>query len=1112
MNRFDLVKKGLRHDIRGALGVVLGAAIGSAILVGALVVGDCIRASLRAYSEERLGQATQALSAGDRFFRAELAQTISDDLQVPVAPVSLLSGSARAGSGPDAKRAYGIQAIGVDAAFWSLALEPTDRFNAIRDGVVLNQRLATRLEVEIGDTVRITTDQGASVSRDTPISPQEDASQTYRLEVQGIATNAEFGRFSLYANQIPPFNAFIPIELLERPNSTETQANLLLFGKNAANEAAPKEAILQSFKANWSFPDVGLELRSLSERQQWDLRSHRVFMADATVDAVQEVAPSSSQYLTYLVTTIRSGDAETPYSMIAAGNAEWISRSVADNELIATSWLAEDLELSEGDPIEVEFLVPGDSNRLESKSATFTAQSVVPFAGQAQDPELMPPFPGVEEAESASDWDTGFDIDLDRIRDKDETYWENYRGAPKAFIGLSEGQRLWANRFGSVTSIRFPIGDQSDDELRSAILEALDPQGIGFTVLELTANASKAVSQSFDFGQLFLGFSFFLIIAALALVGLLFQFNIERRVHEVGLYLAVGFHPSTVRRLLIEEGVILSGIGSILGAIGGLAYARLMLLGLGAVWRQAVGASDLRFAATPGTILIGVLASIAISAIVIWLTTRKQANVPAVQLLSSRGGSDSLDLETSPGDRGFNRPRLIGFGCLAAAFALVILGNGKEGAEAAGYFFGAGSLTLIGALALIADFMRQLSARADSETRLSRLSLAIRNVTRRSKRSVTVIACIACGAFMVIGIEPFRLDAQLNADDRSSGTGGFELFGQSAIGVTHDLNTEEGRAFYALDDELMEHVRTVSFRLKQGEDASCLNLNRAQRPQVWGAPVSDLAELDAFQFSSALDPELKNAGLQPGWEVLNYEFDDPSVVPAIMDIQSLTWALGLTIGDELTYTDESGQTFKLRFVAGMSGSVLQGAAMISEENFKKFFPSVTGFQRFLIDAKDIESTQERLSFALENVGLDLEPTVRRLNALNQVQNTYLSTFQALGGLGLVLGSLGLAIVVLRNTLERRGELSALQAIGFNAASLRRMLTIEHGALLVAGLAVGALAAFVALIPSLFSETSQMSFTTLRWTLLGTLLAGLIWTRIAAGIAMKGRFLDGLKET
>src|ERR1700749_4672593 len=107
-----------------------------------------------------------------------------------------------------------------------------------------------------------------------------------------------------------------------------------------------------------------------------------------------------------------------------------------------------------------------------------------------------------------------------------------------------------------------------------------------------------------------------------------------------------------------------------------------------------------------------------------------------------------------------------------------------------------------------------------------------------------------------------------------------------------------------------------------------------------------------------------------------------------------------------------------------------------------------------------------LTRAFQNYGLELTPTTRRLDAFNAVQNTYLSTFQVLGGLGLLLGSAGLGVVVLRNVQERRGELALLLAIGFRKRALQWLVLSEHGALLGLGLAVGIIAAVIGVLPAL----------------------------------------------
>jgi ABC-type antimicrobial peptide transport system permease subunit len=134
-----------------------------------------------------------------------------------------------------------------------------------------------------------------------------------------------------------------------------------------------------------------------------------------------------------------------------------------------------------------------------------------------------------------------------------------------------------------------------------------------------------------------------------------------------------------------------------------------------------------------------------------------------------------------------------------------------------------------------------------------------------------------------------------------------------------------------------------------------------------------------------------------------------------------------------------------------------------------------------------------------------------LNAFNAVQNTYLGAFQILGGLGLLLGSAGLGIVVLRNVLERRGELALLVAVGFRRRRLSRLLLNEHGALLGAGLALGSLAAALAVLPSLLTPGTEFPLISLGVTLVAVLGNGLVWVVLAIRVALRGNLLSALRN-
>jgi len=223
--------------------------------------------------------------------------------------------------------------------------------------------------------------------------------------------------------------------------------------------------------------------------------------------------------------------------------------------------------------------------------------------------------------------------------------------------------------------------------------------------------------------------------------------------------------------------------------------------------------------------------------------------------------------------------------------------------------------------------------------------------------------------------------------------------------------------------------------------------------------------------------------------------------------------LGKQLGDSIDYTDEQGRNFKVKLVGAVANSILQGSLLIDEEAFVKRFPGESGFRMFLIDApsNSLANVSSTLSRSMQDVGLQLTPAVTRLNAFNAVQNTYLGTFQVLGGLGLLLGSAGLGVVVLRNVLERRGELGLLLAIGFRRRALQRLVLSEHGALLGLGLGLGIIAAAIAVLPALLAPGGHLPFASLALTLIAVLLNGAIWTWLATRFALRGNLLSALRN-
>ena len=225
MTYWTLIRRGLRFHARSHVGTLLGVTIGSAILIGALAVGDSVRESLRAIALSRLGQVDHALTSNDRFFRADLAGELASAGFVTAGALQI-SGTASSDSGDS--RANNVQVLGVDERFWNMSPGPAPIKEPGTEDIALNQSLAEQLKATLGDTILLRIHKPSLLSRDAPISPQQDASTAFRLTVRQILPASAFGNFSLRASQIPPFNAFVSLKFLQEKLGLEGKANLLL--------------------------------------------------------------------------------------------------------------------------------------------------------------------------------------------------------------------------------------------------------------------------------------------------------------------------------------------------------------------------------------------------------------------------------------------------------------------------------------------------------------------------------------------------------------------------------------------------------------------------------------------------------------------------------------------------------------------------------------------------------------------------------------------------------------------------------------------------------------------------------------------------------------------
>jgi len=384
---------------------------------------------------------------------------------------------------------------------------------------------------------------------------------------------------------------------------------------------------------------------------------------------------------------------------------------------------------------------------------------------------------------------------------------------------------------------------------------------------------------------------------------------------------------------------------------------------------------------------------------------------------------------------------------------------------------------------------------------------------------------VASATFLIVAIAAGHRNPAVETPDRLSGNGGFELVAQADVPLLRDLNTSEGRSQLGLDDpastEVLRSVReVVPFLVNPGENASCLNIYRTSQPTILGVPERMLAR-GGFKFADTPSAE--------PWQLLR-ERDADGAIPVLGDLNTLQYSLHLGLGSRLPLRREDGTEQAVRVAGLFDGSVIQGVLLMHERHFRELFPSRVGAQYLLIDvdpgtpagpgepgragppAGPDRSTGREVAEWLESrvAGLDAERVVDRLASFLAVQNTYLSTFQALGGLGLLLGTLGLATVMLRNVLERRSELALLRAVGLTRARLVGVVLAENALLLGCGLLLGTLAALLAMAPHLVRTGADFPVTQVGWLLLAVAVTGLLSATWAARAAIRTPLVASLR--
>jgi len=1120
MSLTQLLKRSLTYYWRTNVAVVLGVAVAVAVLAGALLVGDSVRASLRDLIVQRLG-GTSFVVTSSGFFRTQLATEIQNDPQFGAngfaSTCPLISVQAQVTHESSKRVASAIKVYGVDDRFWKF--NGRDRTGPQNRTTFISQTLASELGANASDSLLLRIEKPSDIPLESLHSKKDDLGKTLRLNVTEILDSAALGEFSIQPQQSGVRALFVPLQLLQTELEQPDKVNLILVSE-AQTSHADAATLNNVVRARITLEDLGVNLRALTTDDQpvISIEQQSEMIGEALDSAARQTAQSLSLspmgVFSYLANSISSTDKSIPYSLVTAIEENEFRKLIPNPPsntdlppIILNEWAANDLGVHEGDQVKLDYYLWLEAGRLETKTATFRLAGVVPIKGFAADRDLVPEYPGITGSENLSDWDPPFPVDLKRIRQKDEDYWHQYRTTPKAFIPLSVGQSLWQSRFGKMTSIRLS-GADATDSFRDRLRASLNPTSMGVAVLPVRSEGVQASRGATDFGEYFLYFSFFIVVSALLLTTLFFKLGIEQRIREIGTLRAIGFGPSETRRLFLIEGLILSVCGSLLGVVGAIAYGQFMMFGLRTWWVGAVGTNALKLHVSAPSLAIGVAGGIVAALVCIFFTLRALG----------RRSTRSMLMGSMSEIRGSgNRPRLIT--SLRLAILLTVVGLLLLLAAAFGFvgqvpgFFGGGTLFLAALVSFQSSWLRRRQhGLLSAQTFWPIAQAGFRNATYRPARSVLCIALIASAVFIIVAVDSFRHRESAATNDTKSGTGGYPLLAESIVPLVNDPNVREGQELLNLVDDNpdspLRGVKFTRFRVQPGDDASCLNLYQPRNPKII-APTDDFIQSGRFNFQSSLAANTEESASP--WLLLNHQFPD-GAVPVIADANSLTYVMHLKLGEDFVLHHED-QIIRLRVVAALADSLFQSELVMSDKNFVRLFPNRQGFTFFLIEPRkdQVETAATELEDRLSDYGFDVQSTAERLATFHRVENTYLSTFQMLGGLGLVLGTIGLAAVLLRNVLERRRELALLRAVGYNSRHFTVMIISENALLLFAGVATGTVCALLAILPVVLARHGQVAQLSLGLLLLAVLVSGLVASIAATWVAIRTPLLAALRS-
>ncbi len=1020
MSLVGLLGASIRFYLRDWIFLVLGAALSTMVVTGALLVGDSLRDSLARVGREKLGWVKRAM-----IFPRLVPEDIADRLsQKGIINSGILTTKGSVALiGPEGLAVRGVQIYGVNESFWN----GFTKSPGWQPGIWMNPVLARLIGNNGAPRLNLTLALPFDTPRESLLGRKDFASGLATLEVDCLGTLAGgtkrdgngAGSFSLTGGISSEPVLFMPLLDLQKALNCPSRINGLLSSGTGDFPSIDKSRL--------TLGDYGLVLKSPRDRveslfakhdrdkdgtltrREWQgqlgesmtreigekgiltkaalldwyrlnrnhltLESRQFYLADPFVlaagKAAHEVALVSKPVLVHLVNKIQLENRELAYSVIAGisqplGFGDKALPVPPPGNAMLLDFPGSPLNGQPGNDIAITYFPAEHSGPPRELSVRLPVAGRLPPKGMAVDFDLAPEFPGITDKLSLRDWNPPFPYDNRRIQPIDDTFWKEYRASPKVIVELALAQKLFGSRFGHYTSVILEAEGVDADQARGAYLEKLlsniDPAASGLSWLPLAQQADLRSAGNMDFSGLFLGFSFFLLVSAIGLFSLLLRLHLERRMGEWGLFAALGWTRRRIMGRILAEAIGPGLVGIALGLPLAVLYCGLLSFWLESHWPGGDLAGKLFVSTSPRALIIGSFITLATLLLSTFWRTRSILGHNANELLlgdRADGGSKQFRCGTGKGNGLFIGSLL---GCFFGVVCLSMVGTRMVDAEArAGCFFGAGALGLSSLLVLFNRLLKVWDFWGILDSR-HWIILGLRGVSRKPGRSLLSVGLLASSVFLLFAVDAFHRSAQTgDVGDKASWSGGFRYWIELDQPLFQGFETAAGKS--ELLDNIERAAKTDPAMARQRADEV---LDRAEIVALRLRDGDDISCLNLLQSGNPRligVPQLlldrggfRFAAKAKGYEDNPWRVLEGSGNPAIGEKNTLMWTLHKGMGDKVSFGKEESGGFDITIGGILSESVFQSELLLSQKRLLEMDKAIQGFRVLLVGCPQQDET------------------------------------------------------------------------------------------------------------------------------------------------------------